>query len=1153
MAETKKIGDRANRLKGLLGFVLVCLLCMASFPVLSTAQATGSKQDITGSLEIKMTYESITAVGDWMKVTKEQVVDGVDDPVKAYRIMVEWSFKDKGHRLAEGDYFTFALDQDVARETQGLLLDKTNTAIGEVKVDKNGNAKALVTALEGTESEDATASGKIELLLDPSVESTDAQGANDAAVRTPSNTEVDAAMLESMGVRGLGGPSGDPNDAGSFGQISLVKWKKASNGCMGGMALDTSGRVWSFGYNLYGELGIGGPNSPLNYYGGMKRVPYFVNNNINVVDIGASYETRYALDDAGKVYAWGDGGSGAMGNGTATLTNYTPTVVPGLPKIKQIFVSDSYLNNASCFALAEDGTLWAWGSNTSGHLGLGNTASRTTPAQVTVHADFTTGVRKVVKVSIGESSSHLLDDKGDLWTVGTDGYGEQGNGSGITASTTFVKMNRTLSGMARVTDVDTSYSRLNGIHDRVVACDEDGNAWEWGHTYGDSGAAAVAKQTPQKIIVSSAEIAAYGYTPRAVSVTSSEMVGAFIDQHGRPWEWGAGYYFGFGREGGYENANAWDHLVKSTAAEQWPKIVGDGDTQVYDNNNKIPVYAGGNLVDQNLYRGYGFNSLHPTVYDEKYMLKDASGYVLDTEGKRMKFVNATSVDGVGGLTRGMYYHVDAAGKVISPATTGTPALNPTDALWINLAFKKVPYIVQLDYSLSAYAFVDADGNLFKWGNDGSGAIAWGWDYDSRYDANGSLSAGLYDRYTYEVMYMRGSPTIDIVDMTAGLKNKVKVYKDPVTGSVTNIAEVKLHIPASVASAELESTVHSDVTELKYAIIPYDTADPNFIVDNTAMTYDQFMAIYNTSESSMKGSLISSTILSAATAQDLTYEVNIPENGRLIVWAVNDRYVDGPGGSKEYQNINNVSASVIADNVYTPVAMDHKGIGVDSDTETQLYAPTRDNVVKTNNDSADTQKPFDATLYGLPLDAHDKVIGATKDINGNVTIDPGAVPTYGYDTVQIKSYEAVGDVGLPAGIKPYWRFKTYLDAGNMQLQETVVQKQMTDEAYAQAGYAHAFYYDHDPNYWTTVEGEKTWVDADNRLGFRPSSVTLTLKQYERNTTTGAKGNYIQDIETITFGVNAQNKWVFSFGSHKSYEYTYEIWPAPIFCTNQNVSF
>lgn len=1107
--------------------VLALVLVISMIPLTSLAAQEQTHNDITDSVDISEGY----FVSNESELFETQVNDLVnydfgEGETKAF-IALKWSLHENLNKVSNGDAFGFTIPEVFGDGGPSVsMITEDNQKLGSVTIDSEGEALAVVEELEEIEGDTDISSGYILFETDlPLGEGSENENSDSLLAQneeaTTTSEEIDFSPL---GLTRGGSPTGSANDAPQYGQISLVKFKDVSNGCMGGMALDTAGNVWTWGYNLYGELGIGGTvasvtgvSTAFNYYGGMKRVKYFGDNGIKIVEMCASYETRYALSDTGDVYAWGYGANGAMGIGSSNTTNYTPRKVPGLSNVEHIYVADAYVGYTSVIAQTADGSLYGWGYNGTGHLGLSNTTiAITSPTKINLDASFTDGTRSVEKVAIGRSSAFILDSLGDLWCSGNDANGQLGNGSGTSSKTVFTKMDRSTTGMGRVIDIDASYSALQNISDRIVAADEDGNAWEWGSTYGDGAypSARIEKHTPQKITLSSTEVANVGYTPVPTSVCASEMVCYFIDQYGRPWGWGTGYYFGFGRDGGYENSN--DELVKSTAAQQIPKIIGDGDTQVWDSNEKIPVYLGGGRT-QNSYRGYSFDALalHPTIYDEKYMLKDSDGNVMDSEGHTLKYASAASVDGVSGLTIGKYYRTSGgtANKITSPATEAIPALDPTDALWINLALKDVPYISKMDCSLSAYSFIDADGNLFKWGNDGSGAVAWGWDFNSKYDYNGSTISGLYDRYTYEVMYMRGAPTIDNISLTANLDKKVYAEE----GGFENPINVSVHMPSSGYNEAMESSVYSDLNELKYVVIPYDTSDPNFTADIGSMSKDDFMALYDAADGSMKGSLVDTPIHSGSTTTDLDFEIDVPVNGRVIIFADNSRYASSDGGTtQEYVNTDAILTSLIVDNIYTPIDMQHEGIGKYADSTTEdIYDPTSDNVEKTNDDSADTGKTLDKSLYGLPLDA-----------NGDVIADP----RFGYDSVKIVSYEdpSINDVGLPAGVKPYWQFETP--------QDTLVSMTLDDDTYAD-GYTHSFYYVQDLDYWTDVDGEKVWDDNNDGFGFRPTSVTLTLKKYERNTSTGAKGDFIEDVESVTFG--ATENWKFDFGSHKSYEYTYEV--------------
>lgn len=76
------------------------------------------------------------------------------------------------------------------------------------------------------------------------------------------------------------------------------------------------------------------------------------------IDGGSHYNLNYsmALFDDGSLYAWGENGQGQLGLGTS-INNYVPTRVGGLPEV----VDFSFGRNFS-LALAADGTVWKWGA-----------------------------------------------------------------------------------------------------------------------------------------------------------------------------------------------------------------------------------------------------------------------------------------------------------------------------------------------------------------------------------------------------------------------------------------------------------------------------------------------------------------------------------------------------------------------------------------------------------------------------------------------------------------------------------------------------------------------------------------------------------------------------------------------------------------------
>ena len=94
-----------------------------------------------------------------------------------------------------------------------------------------------------------------------------------------------------------------------------------------------------------------------------------------MVQIASGREHAYALDDSGRIWAWGDNRRGAVGDGTSTDR---PTPV----RLSLTDVAEVEAGHYHGIARRNDGTVWTWGYGALGQLGLGTTNNRTAPVQV---------------------------------------------------------------------------------------------------------------------------------------------------------------------------------------------------------------------------------------------------------------------------------------------------------------------------------------------------------------------------------------------------------------------------------------------------------------------------------------------------------------------------------------------------------------------------------------------------------------------------------------------------------------------------------------------------------------------------------------------------------------------------------------------------
>jgi len=216
------------------------------------------------------------------------------------------------------------------------------------------------------------------------------------------------------------------------------------------VALKSDGTVWTWGYNSNGQLGTSGTTQSL--------VPVQVPGLSNVVAVAAGGNHSVALKDDGTVWAWGSNFKGEVGDGTTTQRTSPVQVSGSLSNVTGIAAGNNHT-----MALKNDGTVWAWGLNTSGQLGDGTTSQRNSPVQIT-------SLSNVASIASGATAFHsaAVKNDGTLWMWGLNSSGQLGNG-GTAQSATPVQV----TALTNVVQV-----AVGGGH--TVASKSDGSVWSWG-------------------------------------------------------------------------------------------------------------------------------------------------------------------------------------------------------------------------------------------------------------------------------------------------------------------------------------------------------------------------------------------------------------------------------------------------------------------------------------------------------------------------------------------------------------------------------------------------------------------------------------------------------------------------------------------------
>ncbi|MCM1440944.1 MAG: hypothetical protein NC131_17350, partial [Roseburia sp.] len=201
------------------------------------------------------------------------------------------------------------------------------------------------------------------------------------------------------------------------------------------MALRSDGKVYMWGTNRYSELGQGTDSafnaqysSSVPFSPGLgadvldRYAPTLVHNLTDVVDLAAGQHFAAALTGNGTVYEWGY--NKYFSTNTTQRTVPTAVTITGQTagsKITQIVATPYHYDT---YAMADDGSVYGWGSNNNGQLATGSTASSSGVVRIkSGEGPYVTegGVNylsNVVGVAANYAASFFLTSDGYLYATG---------------------------------------------------------------------------------------------------------------------------------------------------------------------------------------------------------------------------------------------------------------------------------------------------------------------------------------------------------------------------------------------------------------------------------------------------------------------------------------------------------------------------------------------------------------------------------------------------------------------------------------------------------------------------------------------------------------------------------------------------------------
>jgi alpha-tubulin suppressor-like RCC1 family protein len=235
-------------------------------------------------------------------------------------------------------------------------------------------------------------------------------------------------------------------------------WKSVQTGGGKTFALKQDGSLWAWGSNYNGTLGVG---SNADYV----TVPTRVGTNTD----WKSVQTRgvtFALKQDGSLWAWGYNWGGWLGVGSDADYVTIPTQLGADTDWKSVQMGGIQMGGSmyiATFAIKQDGSLWAWGYNWGGWLGVGSDADYVTVlTQVGTDTDWNS-------VQPGGYSTFAIKKDGSLWAWGGNRSG--GLGVGSTADDVTVPTQ---------VGTDRDWKSVQTGAGTTFALKREGSLWAWG-------------------------------------------------------------------------------------------------------------------------------------------------------------------------------------------------------------------------------------------------------------------------------------------------------------------------------------------------------------------------------------------------------------------------------------------------------------------------------------------------------------------------------------------------------------------------------------------------------------------------------------------------------------------------------------------------
>jgi alpha-tubulin suppressor-like RCC1 family protein len=314
--------------------------------------------------------------------------------------------------------------------------------------------------------------------------------------------------------------------------------------------IKTDGTFWTWGVNYKGMLGLN-ESSPGPAPGSdMYSSPVQLGTGTDWAHARWGEYCTMAVKTDGTLWSWGYNASGLLG-----LNSTIPWPSGGESSPRQVGTDTTWSTSMETLstgynasgAIKTDGTLWMWGGNGQGQLALNNKTGYSSPKQVGTDTDWS------VLTGAGAVGVHAIKTDGTLWSWGQNNLGNLGHNNKTQYSSPV--------------QIPGTWSKINSIAlQATMGVKTDGTLWTWGsNEHGElgqnTGSPTMNLSSPTQVGTGTDWSDVRGFIRNAMAIKTD----------GSLWGWGSNYQGTIGdgtnvkRSSPVQIAGTWDMSYVSEA------------------------------------------------------------------------------------------------------------------------------------------------------------------------------------------------------------------------------------------------------------------------------------------------------------------------------------------------------------------------------------------------------------------------------------------------------------------------------------------------------------------------------------------------------------------------------------------------------------